>query len=620
MLICGTSTTADLLDAVNDNTAKTTNSIEGLKASPGTAGGQSRDVTGGGRSGTFKWAQGDQSANVAADPSEGVYVAPTSDPSGAGGAWVRETGDHLTIEMFGGVANSAESQQPAYDAARSMAKRLGKDIRFFKGEYTLEKITIAYGTRHIGAGRQRTFLKAAEVADQGNYGFVECEVGRIVNSDVLSLSLVGNPANVEQWAFYLVASTGGAWPLDGGVWFTNFDVETSNFKNSVWLRGGVSGSNIPHQFINISGCKFRRLAGGTHYKCTGQVNQVIGENTLFESNPFTDQTGVGMFFGRDPDATASDNRRPQGHVYTVASIQSSRVAIEFAGCDGIIFEKPYIETCTRGVYAHGDTLNRGNYGVDVKNARFAEVGRESSRNITGISQGSPAVVTYEGDPVGEGEPVLIDGVGGMVEVNGARFRARNVTSTTFQLYKSDGVFPINSIGYTAYTSGGTATDGYLVLNEGFSNIEITSPFYIGSDPATSFADWSPSDWGMVVSGMKSRRTESAALTGMSIGLTKIVNMFSSVNLGQLRSLTARTTGGNTLNNVTSAVNVGETIRMIVEQGDSGNRIDFTEAGNLIIPGAATVATAYPGDLVELTQIQQGETAALRYIVNVVSLS
>jgi hypothetical protein len=44
----------------------------------------------GGRGGVFIWMTGDQSANVTADPQQGIYVAPSTATTGASGAWVRQ--------------------------------------------------------------------------------------------------------------------------------------------------------------------------------------------------------------------------------------------------------------------------------------------------------------------------------------------------------------------------------------------------------------------------------------------------------------------------------------------------------------------------------------------------
>lgn len=81
-------------------------------------------------------------------------------------------------------------------------------------------------------------------------------------------------------------------------------------------------------------------------------------------------------------------------------------------------------------------------------------------SITNISQAATAVVTYT-DPgnsdlePANGDVIYINGVVGMVEVNDLTFTIANV-NTTANTFELSG---INSTGYTAYTSGGTATDG-----------------------------------------------------------------------------------------------------------------------------------------------------------------
>ncbi len=48
-----------------------------------------------GREGQFVWRAGDYSAQVTADPLQGIYVAPASDPTGASGAWVRSHDEQI---------------------------------------------------------------------------------------------------------------------------------------------------------------------------------------------------------------------------------------------------------------------------------------------------------------------------------------------------------------------------------------------------------------------------------------------------------------------------------------------------------------------------------------------
>jgi len=84
----------------------------------------------------------------------------------------------------------------------------------------------------------------------------------------------------------------------------------------------------------------------------------------------------------------------------------------------------------------------------------------ASKNITGITQANPAVVTVSSHGYSNGDDVWINGVVGMTQVNGRRFRIANTTTNTFELQG------VNSTGYTAYASAGTAADVF----------EIASPF------------------------------------------------------------------------------------------------------------------------------------------------
>lgn len=73
----------------------------------------------------------------------------------------------------------------------------------------------------------------------------------------------------------------------------------------------------------------------------------------------------------------------------------------------------------------------------------------TGKTITGITQANPAVVTYTGGGIAEGDQVVITGVAGMTQVNGRTYTARNVTSTTFELSGTD------STSYSGYSSAGT---------------------------------------------------------------------------------------------------------------------------------------------------------------------
>lgn len=75
----------------------------------------------------------------------------------------------------------------------------------------------------------------------------------------------------------------------------------------------------------------------------------------------------------------------------------------------------------------------------------------SVKTITGISQASEAVITGTHD-FDVGDFIVIDGVVGMVEINKRVVRVKSVSTTVS--FVAEG---LDSTGFTAYASGGTAT-------------------------------------------------------------------------------------------------------------------------------------------------------------------
>lgn len=82
-------------------------------------------------------------------------------------------------------------------------------------------------------------------------------------------------------------------------------------------------------------------------------------------------------------------------------------------------------------------------------------------NITGITQANPAVVTSAGHGLSNGDEVYIASVGGMTQLNGRNFKVANVAANTFELQYMSGT-NVNSTGFGAYTSGGTASEVYTI--------------------------------------------------------------------------------------------------------------------------------------------------------------
>ena len=90
---------------------------------------------------------------------------------------------------------------------------------------------------------------------------------------------------------------------------------------------------------------------------------------------------------------------------------------------------------------------------------------ESAKNITGITQANPGVVTSSSHGYNNGDWVYISGVVGMTEVNLDFYIVAGKTTNTFQLTDIDGN-NVDTSGFTAYSSGGTAERVF----------EVTSPW------------------------------------------------------------------------------------------------------------------------------------------------
>jgi hypothetical protein len=88
--------------------------------------------------------------------------------------------------------------------------------------------------------------------------------------------------------------------------------------------------------------------------------------------------------------------------------------------------------------------------------------------ISSISQSNPAVVTQIAHGFTNGDQIYFSGVNGMTEVNGRVFLITVVDPNSYNLFEISGG-NINSTGYGAYVSGGTAAKAFLIETPWGSN-------------------------------------------------------------------------------------------------------------------------------------------------------
>jgi hypothetical protein len=105
----------------------------------------------------------------------------------------------------------------------------------------------------------------------------------------------------------------------------------------------------------------------------------------------------------------------------------------------------------------------------------AQVLDASVKTITGITQANPGVITSNSHGLSNGDEIFVDAIVGMTELNGRNYRVAGATTNTFTLVDLFGN-AINTTGFTAYASGGTATEIY----------NIATPYAVADLPALRY--------------------------------------------------------------------------------------------------------------------------------------
>lgn len=217
----------------------------------------------------------------------------------------------------------------------------------------------------------------------------------------------------------------------GGPMFKTEIVETNSGKesaNSVWPyplntydlvieNRSVSSIEDLLKFFNAMKGRFNRFRFKDHmdYK----------SSDIGSSIAFTDQECSG-----DKDGTNTDFQLLKE--YGAGSETTYRV-----------IKKPVSGTVICGI----GSVQEEDFSIDTTTGiiTFDDI----TQNITAITQANPCVVTLDSNPFVTNQTVYISGVSGMTQINDDRYKITNSSG-------SDITLDLDSSGFSAYTSGGTA--------------------------------------------------------------------------------------------------------------------------------------------------------------------
>ncbi|HEX6073072.1 MAG TPA: glycosyl hydrolase family 28-related protein [Sphingomicrobium sp.] len=95
-----------------------------------------------GREGLFVFDPSNLAAAIAADPRQGLFVAPASDPTGASGAWARKLPGSIDVRWFGAIGDGVTDDTAAIAAALSA----GSMAHIPAGAYVVSSLSIPANT------------------------------------------------------------------------------------------------------------------------------------------------------------------------------------------------------------------------------------------------------------------------------------------------------------------------------------------------------------------------------------------------------------------------------------------------------------------------------------------
>ena len=164
----------------------------------------------------------------------------------------------------------------------------------------------------------------------------------------------------------------------------------------------------------------------------------------------SDGTLLGLTYLREQQVFAWHKHTTEGTFESVATVSDGQ------GKENAYFS--VVRTVDGNTRRYVERLAERIPDGDLEHAYFVDSGKTfcTQAVITGVSQADPAVVTAPSHGFSDGDLVDIRAVAGMTELNWHRFVVANSATNTFEITTEAGV-DVDSTGYEAYLSGGTAT-------------------------------------------------------------------------------------------------------------------------------------------------------------------
>jgi hypothetical protein len=492
-----------------------------------------------GREGKFVFSTANLSAQVTADTRQGIYIAPTSDPTGASGAWVRQFSVGIAMaSWFGAVADGTTNDAPAINAALSQS--LVSTVLLPAGTIGHSpkdgKILIPSGKGLYGAGPGRTTIKVLA----GGYGASTSYVVELAQSGLgtrasdftidggyVGHSVIGDPGTagsrimgvlargknflVENvtvknlWGYGFWANGGSASTLASGI-FRNVHVDNANVQFETTHAGGVTFDGFTGTSGDAGASPYANLGNEFIHPIANSSN-VTYANGRFEGNSgapisisVTGANQVGIFLDniviRRTSTGAGQAAVVAGNATYTNKVKMRGVYIYQAGDDaGLAVNHSTVEL--EGCYIEGGIVAvSASVEAIIEATGSTAIGRGTASNTSfGILADASASVTWNGNVI-----TAIDGGGGAVPFAGpvsvSAITQISPAGASATFNEDISISGDTFVGSTAFESGQLRVSGQSNTNGNTARITLDSGANGGQvaldsvlDAGTAFADF-----------------------------------------------------------------------------------------------------------------------------------
>lgn len=340
--------------------------------------------------------------------------------------------------------------------------------------------TVVFHQDRLVWGGNRTNPGTSWMTESGNYYSFK-RSSPLLDTDGITVNLPSRQLNSINGLIPLLdliaLTSAGEWTItSSGNSLTPSTVfqRVNGYTGSSGVSPLVIGSRAI--YVQSSGSQIRDL--GFSLADDGFTGSVL---SIFSKHLFTNYSIVDMAYQQDPDSVAwfirSDGtllsltylREQEVLAWawhdTVGSFKSC-VSLQATGYNQMWF----IVERENGVYI--ETLDQRMASDEPEDQFFVDSGLTyyDPKVISGATKANPCVLTITAHGYSNGDLIDVDDVVGMTELNGNRYKVKNVAANTVELTDPDDDTNINSSAYTTYVSGGTAAKAISTMT-GLDHLE-----------------------------------------------------------------------------------------------------------------------------------------------------